>query len=253
MRGFFIFVSLSCLTGFSQDWNASIGFSQKTSDNFDRNSLKFSSTDNNYGAILELSRVFNTTFGIRWKLDLSLGTSRLSFDQRFNIVAVSDSDFIANPSTPVFIDGEIPVNIESQFQQNSMPASTGTTGFLEFEIDHEIYTLGIGISGAVRKNKFGLEFSLGPTITYSKFTSERTHSVNLPGGNIIFRNTESFGDKDYIFGYYSKLEVQYFVTDVLGVGLGYRYDFFNNEKAETELAEVDFEGTSLQLKLIYAF
>jgi len=243
----------------SQDWNFSIGYNQYTSDEIDNDSIKINSLDDdNYGIAVELDRVINTGSYVRWSLELSLIKSVMSDSIQIS-PNVSTDTFVISSGSPVIILNNGDPDIIGGFTPITIidPFSTATTiGFLDIDIDLSLYTIGLGINGFIRKNKIGLQFGVGPTVTYTDFRVEITESVSSSTGTTLYEVTRSSEDKDYIFGYYMELESQYILSDTFAIGLGYRYDYAS-DKARNRLAnsnlDFDLEGTRIQLKLICSF
>jgi opacity protein-like surface antigen len=219
--------------------------------------------DGDYGLIIGASRILETSDpDIQWQVDLTLGVINSVQSELFNGVATTDTrrvfDAFVNPVTfEVLADSD---DVEAPV---STTGEDMTNGLLNYHLDIDMVTLGLGISGLIKDEKMGFVFGAGPSVTYAELDVKKIETVTwgaapavtaagvAPGTN-IYTARRGTSDRDYVFGFYLNMGVQYDLTERIALGLTYRFDYTIDE-ATTDLANVDLEGSSGELKLIYSF
>ena len=96
----------------------------------------------------------------------------------------------------------------------------------------------------------------GPSLNIVDMDSEVSESASYtsPGnqGDSFYRQSQSDGGTDILFGLYGAIGAQYWFNEQAGLVLEARYDEVF-DKAETDLAELDLSGFSGMAKVIFRF
>jgi hypothetical protein len=125
---------------------------------------------------------------------------------------------------------------------------------VDYNLDLSAYTFGVGLNSKLNVSKmFDLVFSIGPTLTYVKSDMSRTEKATYnAGANTLYRKTENADRSDVHFGAYGSAGLSFQFSQALAVEAGARYDWVADEY-DAGLAEVELDGVSGEVKMIFSF
>ncbi len=142
---------------------------------------------------------------------------------------------------------------------NGFQAGTTAIADNEFKMDLLVLDLGIKASRQIINEKMHCSIAGGPSLNFADFKTSRTLSATwtsdpaIPGDTGEASYTEDDDDTNLRVGAYLSMGVQYDLTDRWSVGAEGRYDKLFGGNPGTDLAEIDLDGFSGQLKVFYRF
>ena len=134
----------------------------------------------------------------------------------------------------------------------------GTTLTGQADLKYDLYELDLGVKASwILGSRFSLHAALGPTLNYSDAEYKASYTATwtpLLGTADPGTNTDTFkgDDTGFSVGAYAALGAQFNLTDRLALGAEGRYDWVSSP-AEVQGVDVDLDGFSALLKLIYEF
>lgn len=200
--------------------------------------------DDEAGIIIGASKVIG--YGKNWTydLDLSLGIFSTTLDTNqagdyttdvFGTGVGSGNTFPVNGSGP--IDGAIGGN----------PADIRNS----YDIEMDAYVFSMGLGARMLMGPVELKLSGGPTVSIVDYDFSRVSSVHYSQADTYSESASDSGI-DIILGAYVGADVLYPINEQWTIGAGLRYDFTLYD-LETKVADVDLSGSSVELKVQYAF
>lgn len=248
-------------------------------DKFVTGSMDSAAASDARGVVLGLRRAFGgDSEEIEWGLDLSLVFLQPGVRDTLDPTVLTDSygvdssgavpnywspdgsgwDITQNPNGGTFDDvgSTIPITPTATNQPNpGGPANPGsTTGTLVYDIDMNLLTLGLGVSGAWRAGKLSLNLGAGPTLTIADVDGRVTERAVWTGsGDDVYaprrhRNTTVQAE----VGAYGAIGLTFQINQSVGLTAEYRYDYVIDD-LQTRYADFDLKGASGQLKLVFSF
>ena len=206
--------------------------------------------DKELGYMFQASRLLDDVSDIEWNLDITLGF--VSTDASTSLSARSDSNSF-EIDDPIPLDNQtIIADLQLLVQDpDTSPGQGLAVGNAAFDVDLDMLTIGVGIGGVMRNDTFGFTFGFGPTFSIADAQLKISQQVNQGGASVSTIVQRDDGD-DFIFGLYASLGLQVDVSDTIGLGVGYRYDFAFSD-LDTRLTEIEVDGSSLELKVLFTY
>jgi hypothetical protein len=174
-----------------------------------------------------------------------------------------DGDASANTvgltSTPttydVLLDGGVPTIIPPASFVGAAGASAVTVT-QEWEVD--LAVLDLGVKGNYDAGGFSFGLEAGPTLNFIDVETSQSFDTSaatvIPGaataGTAMPQASDD--DSDVSLGLYIGLSVGFDISDTVGVGLGYRYDWVDQD-AETAHGSLDLSSHSFMLSVELGF
>lgn len=214
--------------------------------------------DDGAGYVITASRLHKDSGDFHWNFELSLTTAFSDMDQGAGGRITSSDQFVENNS--IFIDTNSIDNVILDGGTFARNLGGGTAEGLSivnnFDMDLSVYTIGAGLSASYEVNTLSLNIGAGPTLTLSDLEVDSALSAVRTGGDLAGRSIalarNSDDSDDFSFGLYVNIGLVYDINESWGFGVEYRYDYVFND-ASTDIADVDLDGDSTQVKLIYSF
>ena len=178
----------------------------------------------------------------------------IDFDLTLGYHATDASDTMAGDYVTDVYTGSVAGNAFNGVPANpalavALPASIVNS----YDIDLNTTTLSAGVGARFQLGDFDFKVSGGPTLTIATYDFERATTVSYVGGvTADERYVDDYKGTDVFLGLYAAAEASYALTDELEVAAGFRYDWVS-QQVDTDIADVELSGMSLELKLVYAF
>ncbi len=197
------------------------------------------------GASDELDSGTGLVFGASKQMDNGFG-----FELSFVYIDTSfDEGVNADTYTDVFYGG-VPGGSD---EFGDMPPGGKTADVqIRYDMDVTLYTFGAGISKTLQIGAFDMKFSGGPTITIADFDMSYVATQSFTGIDDVNHGSGSDDGIDLLLGAYVAADLSYDFNENWGMALGLRYDLIVNE-IESDIADIDASGLSVELKVTYQF
>lgn len=208
--------------------------------------------DEGYGIVLGASKGLQDNVDYKWNLDLSLTTvtSQMDYNATPGLAVTSDQFLIPGGSVNIVPVGGNPTTLVNANQILTGASGLGSnTGTLNYDFDLNLYTFGTGVSGNLKKGRFGFSLGVGPTLSLADFDVE---VVEVATGTGSYTRKQTDDETDLVFGIYLNVGISIDISDSIAIQVQYRFDEVFDE-VDTSLAEVDIDGSSGQLNLIFGF
>lgn len=156
----------------------------------------------------------------------------------------------AVPATPYTVAGGAGFPLSTPLDLGDVATTTAT---LNLESDLDLYVLSLGAKAYCRFDRLALTFAAGPTLNLADFTTESRQRVTFNNsGAEAYSRSQSDDTQDVIFGAFVGIGADYRFSERWALGVSYRYDGLFS-KVDTDLAEMDLSGQSVQAKLSWLF
>ncbi len=202
--------------------------------------------DDGSGVVLQASKTLQDNSNYTWDLDLSLTTAFSDTDEMYNGSVTANSTVLTGTAfLNVGTNGDATITGTNATAAANLGAATITTGTVAYDLDLAVYTIGAGISGNFKKGNFGFNLGVGPSITLADLDVDAQQRANF---------TQRFNDDatDLLLGVYVNVGLNYSINESVAVGVEYRFDQLFDE-VSTDLADVDLDGASTQIKVTFSF
>ncbi|MBT7053946.1 MAG: outer membrane beta-barrel protein [Lentisphaerae bacterium] len=216
--------------------------------------------DDSTGFVLELEKEFKQT-----ESDLTLsmlcGLGFFQSEAGMSANGLATTTLTGMLTSPVDPGAAVPVTPYTVAGSAGFPlsgpvdlgAAATTAATLNFDADLDLYVLSLGVRGAYQVGDFGFVLGAGPTINLADFETEARQTVtNTAGGSAGYTRTDSDSTSDVVFGAFIGVGAEYRYAERWALGIEYRYDTLFSD-VETDQAEIELDGHSLQAKLSWSF
>ena len=146
----------------------------------------------------------------------------------------------------------LPVS-QNQLDNNKLPLSG--SGVVDNDFDLELYVFDLGVKTSFEMfDPFSFSVTAGPSLSIGDLDTEVSTTANVQGttGTQTVSSRSNKSDVDIIFGLYFALEGAYRLSETFSLGLGYRYDW-SNQEAATSQASLDLATHGGYAKFIVDF
>jgi len=216
--------------------------------------------DDSAGVVLELEKTLTRTEN-NLSLSLVCGFAFFQSDASMSATGLATTTLTGMLTSPVDPGAAIPATPYTVAGGAGFPlsgpvdlgAAATTAATLNLDADLDLYVLSLGLRGAYEVGKFGFVVGAGPTVNLTNFETEARQVVtNTADGSVGYTRTDSDSKSDLLFGAFVGVGAEYRFTERWALGIEYRYDTVFGE-AETDQAEMELDGHSIQAKLCWSF
>ena len=216
--------------------------------------------DDSAGFVLELEKEFKRTES-NLALSLLCGFAFFQSDAGMSANGLATTTLTGMLTSPVDPGAAVPVTPYTVAGSAGFPlsgpvdlgAAATTAVTLNLDADLDLYVLSLGVRGAYQVGKFGFVLGAGPTINLADFETEARQVVtNTADGTPAYTQTDSDSTSDVLFGAFVGVGAEYRFTERWALGIEYRYDTVFGD-VDTDQAEIELDGHSVQAKLSWAF
>ncbi len=128
-----------------------------------------------------------------------------------------------------------------------------TSASLNLHSDLDLYVLSFGIKGDYQLGALSINLVAGPTVNIADFETSITQNVVFnTDGTIAYASNSSDNSQDIILGLFVAIGAEYSISEKVSLALDYRYDDVL-EYLETDHAEMNLDGQSIQAKVTFKF
>ena len=218
--------------------------------------------DEGVGYVIGASRLYKDSGDFYWNFELSLSTAFSQTDERLAADVTSRDAYVLQPPPRDLIINDnnattLVVDIDGEFKKDAGVGIKSANSYLvDYDMDLSVYTVSAGLSTSFDADKFRFNLGAGPSFTMSDLDVEETQTAVVTAGDLSGRNVASSkrddDSVDFSFGLYANVGVMFDINVNWAFAVEYRYDLVFDDSS-TNIADVDLDGQSTQLKLIYAF